>query len=81
MELAQPDIAVAFDRCVERGAECVVVFPYFLSPGRHWKHDIPRLVAAAAESHQGVDWTVTAPFGLHDGMMQIIAERIEESRR
>jgi len=79
MELAQPDIATAFGRCVGRGATQVVVFPYFLSPGRHWKQDIPQLVAAAAESHPAVDWKVTAPFGLHDGMMQIITERIAEA--
>ena len=81
MELAQPDIATAFDRCAARGASHVVVFPYFLSPGRHWKYDIPQLVTAAAESHPGMAWVVAAPFGLHDGMMQIIAERIHEALR
>lgn len=81
MELAQPDIAAAFARCVERGARHVVVFPYFLSPGRHWKQDIPDLVAAAAQSYPDVGWTVTAPFGVHDGMLQVIAERIDESLR
>ena len=48
MELAEPSIATAFARCVERGATTVVVFPYFLLPGRHWNDDIPRLAAAAA---------------------------------
>lgn len=81
MELAQPDLATAFARCVERGAQQVVVFPYFLSPGRHWKQDIPELVAAAAESYPGIGWTVTAPFGVHDGMLQVIAERIDETLR
>ena len=47
MELAEPSIAQAFDRCVSRGATEVIVFPYFLSPGRHWTEDIPRLAAAA----------------------------------
>jgi sirohydrochlorin ferrochelatase len=36
MEIAQPDIAAAYDRCVAQGATRVVVFPYFLSPGKHW---------------------------------------------
>jgi sirohydrochlorin ferrochelatase len=35
MELAEPTIATAFARCVEQGAELVIVFPYFLAPGRH----------------------------------------------
>lgn len=76
MELAQPNIATAFRRCVERGARKVVVFPYFLSPGRHWSQDIPQLVKEAAAEFPGVDWMVTAPFGLHPGMMTVISERI-----
>lgn len=77
MELAEPDIATAFRRCIERGAQQVVVFPYFLSPGRHWREDIPGLVAAAAGNYPNVDWLVTAPFGLHPGMSNIISDRIE----
>lgn len=81
MELAQPDIATAFDRCAERGASQIIVFPYFLSPGRHWQEDIPRLVAEAAQSHPRVEWQVSAPVGLHDNMMQIITDRIGEVLR
>ena len=77
MELAEPSIAVAFDRCVEQGARLVVVFPYFLSPGRHWNEDIPRLAAAAAEKYPGVSYLVTAPFALHPLMLQIVDDRIK----
>ena len=48
MELAEPSIATAFDRCVALGARRVVVMPYFLLPGRHWDQDIPALTAAAS---------------------------------
>jgi sirohydrochlorin ferrochelatase len=77
MELAAPTIAEAFDRCVARGAQRVVVFPYFLSPGRHWTEDIPALTRTAAAKHPGVEWIVTAPFGLHPAMMNVIAARIQ----
>jgi len=77
MELAEPSIAAAFDRCVQRGAKRVIVFPYFLSPGRHWTEDIPALVTAAATKHAGIEWLVTAPFGLHPDMNAIITDRIE----
>lgn len=77
MELAEPSIATAFDRCVARGAATVVVFPYFLLPGRHWDKDIPRLAAAAARQHPGVRYLVTAPFGLHPLMAEVIRQRIE----
>lgn len=76
MELAEPSIATAFARCVERGAELVIVFPYFLSPGRHWHSDIPSLAAQAAKNHPGIKHIVTAPLGLHQLMMQVIDQRI-----
>lgn len=78
MELAEPTIAAAFARCVERGATTVVVFPYFLLPGRHWYEDIPRLAAEAAAKYPGVKHMVTAPFGLHPVMSEIIRQRIAE---
>jgi sirohydrochlorin ferrochelatase len=76
MELAEPSIATAFARCVARGARTVVVFPYFLLPGRHWHDDIPRLAAAAAKEHPGVRYLVTAPFGLHPLMAEVMQQRI-----
>jgi sirohydrochlorin ferrochelatase len=77
MELAEPSIDTAFSRCVEQGVTKVVVFPYFLLPGRHWNEDIPRLAAAAAGRHPGVSYLVTAPFGLHPLMGEIMRQRIE----
>jgi sirohydrochlorin ferrochelatase len=76
MELAEPSIATAFDKCVCQGAELIIVFPYFLSPGRHWHEDIPRLAAKAAQSYPGIRHLVTAPLGLHTLMLQVIDERI-----
>jgi len=79
MELAEPSIGVAFERCVEQGAEMIIVFPYFLGPGRHWNSDIPRLAAKAAEACGGVRHWVTAPLGLHALLLRVIDERIVES--
>ncbi|WP_432798290.1 CbiX/SirB N-terminal domain-containing protein [Poriferisphaera sp. WC338] len=77
MELAEPSIGTAFDRCVARGAKRVVVCPYFLLPGKHWDEDIPALVAGAAKRHPGVKYMVTAPIGLHPMMREVIASRID----
>lgn len=81
MELAEPTVARAFDRCVARGADTVVVFPYFLSPGRHWTLDIPRLAAEAAAAHPGVRYQVTSPLGLHELMAEVMGERIAQCLR
>lgn len=76
MELAAPSIADAFDACVARGAEAVVVHPYFLLPGRHWAKDIPHLTAEAASKHPSVKFLVTQPLGLHELMVRIMDSRI-----
>ncbi len=77
MELAEPSIDTAFERCVARGASRVVVMPYFLLPGRHWNEDIPRLAAAAAKRWAGVSYLVGAPIGLHPLMAGVIEARLE----
>ena len=73
MELAEPSIATAFDRCVDaRGDDAWSCFPISCLPGRHWNDDIPRLAAAAAAKHPGVRYLVTAPFGLHPLMAGVM---------
>jgi sirohydrochlorin ferrochelatase len=76
MELAEPSIRTAFDRCVERGAKLVVASPYFLLPGRHWDQDIPALTAEAARAHPDVPFLVAAPLGLHPLMARVVESRV-----
>lgn len=77
MELAEPSIAQAFETCVRKGANRVVVQPFFLFPGRHWHRDIPNLVAEAAARHQSVNYLVTAPLGSHRLMIELLQHRMK----
>lgn len=77
MELAEPSIAAAFARCVERGATRVVVCPFFLGPGKHWTTDIPALTAAAAAGHPGVRYHVTMPIGIDDLILDLLNKRVQ----
>ncbi|XBH67682.1 hypothetical protein VPH35_096019 [Triticum aestivum] len=77
MELAEPTIKEAFGKCVQQGASRIIVSPYFLSPGRHWKQDIPSLAAEASKQHSNVAYIVTAPLGLHELMVDIMNDRIK----
>ncbi len=76
MELAEPSISTAFDKCVAQGAKRVVIAPYFLLPGKHWNQDIPELAAEAARRHPGVPYLVSSPIGLHPLMQQVIESRV-----
>jgi sirohydrochlorin ferrochelatase len=77
MELAEPSIATAFGKCVNRGAMRVVVCPYFLGPGKHWTQDIPRLTAEAAAKHPGVKYHVSPTLGIDDLILDLLNKRIE----
>jgi len=77
MEIAEPSIATAFDRCVQRGAKRVVVCPFFLGPGKHWTQDIPRLTANAAAKHPGVAYHVTQMLGIDDLILDLLNKRVQ----
>ncbi len=79
MELAPPTLAEGLDACVAAGADDVVVHPYFLGPGSHTSGDIPRLVAEAARQHPGVRVAISAPLGLHDGIVDAVLARVEDA--
>jgi sirohydrochlorin ferrochelatase len=79
MELAAPSVAQGIDACVAAGAEEIVVHPYFLGPGRHTRHDIPRLVAEAAARHAGLRIAVSEPLGLHDKLVDVVVARVDEA--
>jgi sirohydrochlorin ferrochelatase len=76
MELAEPSIVTAFDRCVAAGATTVAVAPYFLGPGNHWDRDIPALTASAAVRHPGVRWLVAAPLGPDPVLLELAGARV-----
>ena len=75
MELAEPSIEQAFELCAAKGAREVIVFPYFLGPGRHSSKDIPRLCQKAAEKFPQLTYRIADPFGVHERIVDIIRER------
>lgn len=79
MELAPPTIADAYQKCIDQGANRIVIHPYFLSPGRHSTTDIPHMAEEAAATHPGVPFVVTDALGLDPKLGQIILRRIREA--
>jgi sirohydrochlorin ferrochelatase len=77
MELAEPSIASAYARCVQRGAQRVVVCPFFLGPGKHWTQDIPRLTAEAAAQFPGTRYHVTPTLGIDELILELLEKRID----
>jgi sirohydrochlorin ferrochelatase len=76
MEIAEPSIATAYARCAQRGAERIVVCPFFLGPGKHWTQDIPSLAADAARAHPNTRYHVTMPLGIDDLILDLLNKRV-----
>ncbi|HEV8606947.1 MAG TPA: CbiX/SirB N-terminal domain-containing protein [Tepidisphaeraceae bacterium] len=76
MELAEPSIATAYAKCVQRGATRIVVCPFFLGPGKHWTWDIPRLTAEIAAKFPHTTYHVTPTLGIDELILDLLDKRI-----
>src|SRR6266404_6130274 len=79
LEIEHPDIGEGFARLVQRGAREITVHPYFLSPGRHTRGDIPVEVEQAAKLHSGINYRITEPLSAHQLVIAASVERISET--
>jgi sirohydrochlorin ferrochelatase len=77
MEIAEPSIATAYARCVERGAQRIVVCPFFLGPGKHWTQDIPRLTSEAAAKFPATSYHVAPTLGIDDLILDLLDKRAQ----
>src|SRR5689334_10135439 len=75
LEIEEPNIAAGFARLIGRGAEHIIVHPYFLSPGRHTRGDIPVETKAAAGTY-GITYQITEPLTAHPSVIEASVERI-----
>ena len=75
MELASPTIKEAYTRCVEQGANEIIVHPYFLAPGRHSTIDIPRMVSEVAREFPGISYKISEPLGFDSKIIEVILKR------
>jgi uroporphyrin-III C-methyltransferase len=79
LEIERPSILEAFSQLVKQGAGHVTVHPYFLSPGRHTRGDIPVEVREAADLFPSVGYNITEPLCAHRLVIQASVERIREA--
>ena len=77
MEIAEPSIATAYATCVARGAQRVIVCPFFLGPGKHWTQDIPRLTTEAAKNHPQTIYHVAQTLGIDDLILDLLDKRAD----
>jgi sirohydrochlorin ferrochelatase len=79
LELAEPDIVEGGRRCVEAGAQRVVMLPYFLAAGTHVRRDLTQARARLAELFPQVQFLLTEPLGPHPLLLEIVLDRYREA--
>jgi len=79
MELAEPTISTAYQKCVEQGANFIICHPFFLAKGKHFAEDIPRLLENAARQHKDTSYFLTDPLGCQEGVISLMQKAIEST--
>jgi sirohydrochlorin ferrochelatase len=81
LELAEPTADHACARCVDQGAERVVLLPYFLSAGVHVQRDLTALRRRLAAVHPQVEMLLARPLGRHPLLLEAVADRARQAKR
>jgi sirohydrochlorin ferrochelatase len=76
LEIADPGVAAAAEKCVAAGATHVKMLPYFLSAGAHVTEDLERHRRELAERFPQVVFELCSPLGLHPLMVEIVMDRL-----
>jgi sirohydrochlorin ferrochelatase len=78
-ELHEPNIQQGIDACVARGAERILLMPYFLFMGAHVQHDLPEEIEEAKKRHPALIMEMGSHLGAHRKLAEIETERINEA--
>ncbi|HPX60591.1 MAG TPA: CbiX/SirB N-terminal domain-containing protein [Deltaproteobacteria bacterium] len=78
-EMHEPNIQQGIDNCVAKGAERILMMPYFLFMGAHVLHDLPEEIEQAQKRYPGLVMEMGSHLGVHPKLAEIEAERVEEA--
>ncbi len=79
VELATPTIEEGIHRCVQEGADEVVILPLLFFAAGHAKTDIPREVRRARLRYPGVVFYYGAPLGIHPSLLEVLDQRVRSA--
>ena len=81
MELSEPSIESAYRKCVSRGADRIIIAPFFLAMGKHWTRDIPSLVNQASILFPGTSYQIAEPLGIDDLILDLLHKRLTSTQQ
>jgi sirohydrochlorin ferrochelatase len=78
-EMHEPNIQQGIDTCVAKGAQRILLMPYFLFMGAHVLHDLPEEIESAQKRYPGLIMEMGAHLGVHRKLAEVETERIAEA--
>lgn len=79
LELCEPSMEQGARKCVELGAERVILVPYFLSAGTHVRRDLKAFRDRMSAELPTATFVLAEPMGRHPLLLEIIRQRAEEA--
>ncbi len=79
LELVIPSIPEGVEQCINDGAKTIIVFPYFLSAGRHVSEDIPKIIKEKQQEYPDIEIKIVEHMGAVTGMADLILQHILEN--
>ena len=78
LEIAEPTIPAAAAAAVTRGADRVLMLPYFLAAGEHVVRDLEMHRQSLAASYPNCSFVLCPPLGLHPLLVDVVRERLRD---
>ena len=78
LELCQPCISKAIDEVIEKGAQQIVVMPYFLNQGRHVTEDVPAEISQKMAQYPQVKIKSLPYFGQSKLIEELLVQIIRQ---
>jgi sirohydrochlorin cobaltochelatase len=76
LQFSDPLLPEVIAAAVDKGADQVVLFPFFIATGGHVLEDIPEAAAQAKDKYPGVSFTITRHLGVADGVPDLILDEV-----
>jgi sirohydrochlorin cobaltochelatase len=76
LQFAAPRVPDLIEELIEKGADTLVIFPFFMAAGGHIFRDIPMLVQEKQAAHPRVNFFITRPLGSLDGLETLILKEV-----
>ncbi|MCP4131753.1 MAG: hypothetical protein GY754_12310 [bacterium] len=79
MELAKPGIHDVIEKLVGDEVGEVIIAPYFLYEGIHYKEDIPEIVEKLSQKYPEINFILAKPIGFEPLLADVILKRAADA--